>query len=208
MLISVVISVLNKEQFPVSTLESLAVQTGQYELIVVMAADSPGTGLSPLADKAQVIAALGSSRAVQYNAGAAAASGQVLLFLESETRLPADALMAIERNFQLLPQTAGGNFHLEFEPGSLFAKFLNRILKWWRYRGSYGTHTAIFVRTDVFEALHGFQADIKFADYEFARRMEQYGPTLFLHEAVIASKPNFNTALSWSIAPIFVNRKA
>ena len=75
MLISVVISVLNEEQPPVSTLESLTAQTGNCELIVVTADDTTGSNFSLLEDKAKVVSTPGVSRAVQFNAGAAAASG-------------------------------------------------------------------------------------------------------------------------------------
>lgn len=43
----------------------------------------------------------------------------VLLFLEDDLQLPPEALVAIERNLSLLPQTIGGNFHLKFKPPSL-----------------------------------------------------------------------------------------
>ncbi len=208
MLISVIISVLNEEEPPFSVLENLAAQTGAGELIVVMADGATGSDVFPPEDMAQVVCASGVSRAAQFNAGAAAASGQILLFLDSTTRLPANALVAIERNFQLLPQSIGGNFHLKFESNSLFAKFLKSILKWWRYRGSYGSRSAIFVRTDVFEALRGYKPDLKFADFELAQRLEQIGPTLFLPEAVIVPNPGFFTALNWAVAPILVNKKA
>jgi glycosyltransferase involved in cell wall biosynthesis len=65
-----------------------------HEIIVVDGGSTDGTpGLAaPLAD--QVIASP-RGRAVQQNAGAAAASGDVLLFLHADTRLPdrADALV-------------------------------------------------------------------------------------------------------------------
>ena len=208
MLISAVISVLNGEEPPISLVESLAAQTGAYEPIVVTADDAAGPNLFPPQDRIKVVSTSNPSRAAQFNAGAAAASGQVLLFLESPIRLPEDGLGAIERNFRLLPQTVGGNFHPEFEPDSLFAKFLKSSLKWWRYRGSYGSHSAIFVRAGDFEALHGFKSELKFADVEFAHRLEQFGPTLFLHEAVIVPNPGFFTGVSWLIAPILAKRKA
>jgi hypothetical protein len=208
MLISVVISVLNEKESPGSLLESLAAQTGAYEPILVATDDAVGLNFLPSEDRVKVVSTPGVSRASHFNAGAAAASGQVLLFMEAATRLPANALAAIERNFQLLPQSVGGNFHPEFEPDSLFAKFLKYSLKWWRYRGSYGSHSAIFVRTEVFEALHSFKPDLKFADFEFAHRLEQIGPTLFLHEPVIGPNPGFYRGVAWLIAPILTKRKA
>jgi hypothetical protein len=208
MLISVVISVQIEEELSVSLLESLVAETGDCDLIVVTQDDAAGLNSLPLENKVKVIVDPGVSRATQFNVGAAAASGQVLLFLEATTRLPANALAAIEQNYQLLPQSVGGNFHPKFEPESLFSKLLKAGLKWWRYRGSYGSHSAIFVLADVFEALHGFKPDLKFADVEFVHRLEQVGPTLFLHEAVVIPNPGFFTGVAWLVAPILAKRKA
>jgi hypothetical protein len=100
----------------------------------------------------------------------------------------------------------GGNFHFEFEPASPFAKLLKAGLKWWRYRGSYGSYSAIFARAEVFEALPGFKPDLKFGDVEFVHRLEQVGPTLFLHEAVVVPNPGFLTGIAWLMAPILAKR--
>jgi hypothetical protein len=62
------------------------------------------------------------------NAGAAAARGEVLLFLWPDSRLPPNALLAIERNLTLLPQTIGGNFHLKFNDDTPVTRLLSQWL--------------------------------------------------------------------------------
>jgi len=157
--------------------------------------------------RAKVITRPETKRSALLNAGAEAATGQVLLFLWPGTRLPPNALAAIERNLALLPPTVGGNFHVKFDDDSLFARVLKRFLKRWRYRGRYYGHSAIFARRAAFEALGGFKPHKILEDYDFARRMEQYGPTLYLPETVVASARKFTrqkikaTAI-WSIIQI------
>jgi len=121
------------------------------------------------------------------NAGAAAARGEVLLFLWPDSRLPPNALLAIERNLTLLPQTIGGNFHLKFNDDTPVTRLLSHWLKKQRYRGHYDGHSGLFIRREVFQALSGFRPYDILADYDLARRMEKYGPTVYLPEAIISS---------------------
>jgi GT2 family glycosyltransferase len=76
-------------------------------------------------------------------------------------------------------------------------------LKWWRYRGVYYGHSGIFIRKEAFESIGGFQFDTPLADYDFVKRMEKHGPTLYLHQYIIAPAPRYHYALIWLIAPIF-----
>lgn len=182
----------------------LAEQTETVEVIVVHEEDPPD--ISPPIE-GRFIPCAGTTRAVLLNAGAAAAGGDVLLFLWPDTQLPPDAPTAIERNFQLLPQTIGGNFHLKFDDASPFAKLLTRFLKHWRYQGRYYGNSGIFVRRDVFEALGGFQPYPILEDYDFARRMEKDGPTLYLPETVVTSARKFKNhklkaSIVWLLAHI------
>ena len=120
MLISVIISAQNEEQGLVSTLGSLSEQIGEQEVIIVKEDSGPDGSVASSTARVKMVLAETTSREIQFNVGAAAATGDVLLFLEPQHRLSADALEAIERNFQLLQPTVGGNFHLKFENGSLF----------------------------------------------------------------------------------------
>lgn len=103
-----------------------------------------------------------------------------------------------------LPQTIGGSFHVKFDENSLFARWLTKFLKWQRYQGRYYGNGGIFIRKQVFLELGGFQPYDLLEDYDLARRMENYGPTLYLPETVIASPRKFQgrklkAALTWLI---------
>lgn len=147
----------------------------------------------------------GATRGAVLNTGAKAAKGDVLLFLWPGTQLPENALHVIERNFQLLPQTIGGNFHLEFADNSWWARLLTYDLKRLRYEGRYFGNSGLFVRKKIFEALGGFRDYDFLEDYDFVRRMEKYGATLYIPETVIASTHKvrhrkFSAVLIWLIA--------
>ena len=204
MFISVITTISNENSEFATTLANLVKPAGDYEIIIVKPTATAQPALPQSENPARVVPGPGAGQAAQFNTGAAQAQGDVLLFLLPYQRLPVEALLAIEQNFQLLPQSSGGNFHLKFDPNSLFAKVVSYVLKWWRYRGSYGANSAIFVRTELFEALGGFSTELRFADYDFTRRLGQHGPTLFLHEAVTVTNPGLRDVFSWLWAPLLV----
>ena len=149
----------------------------------------------------RVITTDDSSRGGLLNAGAAAAHGDVLLFLWPGNRLPFEGLVTIEKNFLLLPQTIGGNFHLKFDADTFLSCQAKDFIATQRYRGAYYGNSGIFVRKEVFEALEGFKTYNLLEDYEFGRRLEAYGPTLYLPDKIIATteKFGFGTALVWAV---------
>jgi len=124
------------------------------------------------------------------NAGANTANGDVLLFLWPESLLPASACQAIENNLALLTQTIGGNFHVKFHHNTVFYRLVAWMFKKWRYMGHYYGNSGIFVQREVFRALGGFNSGV-LEDYDFARRMERYGPTIYLPEIIIDTSQRF-----------------
>ncbi|MEW5961485.1 MAG: glycosyltransferase, partial [Chloroflexota bacterium] len=136
MLISVIIPTLNNEETIATTLAHLAEQPGDFEVIVVDGGSTDNT-LGLVKGQVKIVPLLDARGGALLNAGAAAARGEVLLFLWPDSRLPPNALSAIERNLQVLPQTIGGNFHLRFDKDTLFTRWLARRLKQQRYMGHY-----------------------------------------------------------------------
>ena len=122
-------------------------------------------------------------RGQQLAAGAARASGDVLLFLHADTLLPPEARGSLERVLQD-PRVSGGNFFLRFEPreapvGRLFTWLYDvrcRVLR------IYYGDSPLFVRSEVYWRLGGFPAQPLFEDWAFIRRLERSERTVYVRD--------------------------
>jgi rSAM/selenodomain-associated transferase 2 len=114
-------------------------------------------------------------RARQMNAGAAAAGGDILLFLHVDTRLPERALETIDAAFQS-DDIVGGAFDLEIDSPHPWLKFVSYTarLRTRITRIPYGDQ-AIFFKRAVFHDLGGY-ADIPIMeDVDIMRRIREKG---------------------------------
>ncbi|ACU89716.1 TIGR04283 family arsenosugar biosynthesis glycosyltransferase [Desulfomicrobium baculatum] len=114
-------------------------------------------------------------RGVQLNHGAAAAGGDVLLFLHADTLLPANAFTLIRQTLRDT-RLSGGAFSLRYEPRTPGLSFIAALanLRSRRTRVPYGDQ-AIFVRRSVFEELNGFAPIPIMEDLEFMTRLRRQG---------------------------------
>jgi rSAM/selenodomain-associated transferase 2 len=144
-------------------------------------------------------------RGVQLGIGATAARGEVLLFLHADARLDVGARFAIQRALGD-PRVVGGNFRLRFDSGTpaawLFSVANDLRRRWLRI---YYGDSAIFVRKDIYERIGGFRPLPLFEDYDFARRLERVGRTVYLRDVPVwvstrrfASAPG-RTLLCWGL---------
>ena len=202
-LFSIILPIFDPSQTITAALESLSPQHSQFEVVVVQRYPVIATGF-PFEQKTTVVTQAGVTRGSLLNCGVTKATGDVFLFLWPGSCLPDDALPAIKTNFNLLPQSVGGNFHVTYDEPSFFTRRLERLLKTWRYQGRYFGHSGIFVRREAFEALGGFRDVDLLEDYDFAQRLDNYGATLFLPQQIIASTSRFQNrkiqaTVSWAI---------
>jgi rSAM/selenodomain-associated transferase 2 len=120
-------------------------------------------------------------RGQQLAAGAAHASGDVLLFLHADTFLPAEARAAVEGALED-PRVGGGNFFVRFQPEESGA---GRLFTWLydlrrRALGIYYGDSPMFVRREVYRRLGGFPSLPLFEDYVFIRRLERSARTTYV----------------------------
>jgi rSAM/selenodomain-associated transferase 2/rSAM/selenodomain-associated transferase 1 len=170
---SVVIPTLNEEEHLESTLESVT-REPDIEVIVVDGGSTDRTAGLALARGARLITTT-ARRARQMNAGAAAASAPVLLFLHGDTRLPpgfsGHALELLARR-----GTAAGAFRLAVA-GSGWGLRLIENLANARSRLlhlPYGDQ-GLFVMADLFRRLGGFPELPIMEDVVFVRRLKDRG---------------------------------
>jgi len=193
-LVSVIVPTLNEARTLPGMLDHLAALPGRIEVVVADGASGDDTarvaGRHPLAPR--VVEASG-GRARQLNAGAAAATGDVLVFVHADSRLPSDAhrsLVAACVDDGLV----GGNFRLEFEGGDLFARGLSAFYRLIRRFGVYYGDSSIFVRREVLQRLGGLRELPIMDDYDLARRLERAGPTACLPGPALTSARRWRRA--------------
>jgi rSAM/selenodomain-associated transferase 2 len=113
-------------------------------------------------------------RAAQMDAGARAATGQVLLFLHADTRLPEHALEHVAAAVR--DGAVGGCFRVRICSDDLRLRAASAIISARsRLVGSATGDQAIFVRRDVFERVGGFGPLPLFEDLELVRRVRAHG---------------------------------
>jgi rSAM/selenodomain-associated transferase 2/rSAM/selenodomain-associated transferase 1 len=128
-------------------------------------------------------------RARQMNAGAAAASGDILLFLHADTRLPADALTRID---QVMKETTcpGGAFKLGI-PSPRWIYRLIAVAANARSRLTripYGDQ-AIFIRKDAFRSLGCYPEIPLMEDVALMQRIKQSGGRIRIIPRYVATSP-------------------
>jgi rSAM/selenodomain-associated transferase 2 len=155
------------------------------ELIVADGGSSDDTAARarPLADG--VIAAT-QGRGVQMNAGAAAATGDILLFLHADTRLPKNADRLILDGLASWGRS-WGRFDVRFDGGGLLA--LVALMMNWRSRLTEITtgDQALFVARTAFERAGGFPAIALMEDVALSAKLKRIGKPLALHACVTTS---------------------
>ena len=190
--------VLNEARALPSRQAELQLQTPPWEWIVVDGGSDDGTpDIARTLGARTVLAERG--RARQLNAGAALASGDVVLFLHADTALAAGALDEIRR---VLRDTAiaGGNFTLRFDDPAHSARILaafyalqHRVLGIW-----FGD-SAIFCRRSTFERLGGFPQLPIMEDLAFVDRLRTAGRTIKLALPVVTSARRYRGRLLTTI---------
>ena len=114
-------------------------------------------------------------RARQMNAGAAAATGEILLFLHADTRLPPAAVEAVRRALAD-PSVVYGRFGVRFDaPGAAFRLIARLMNLRSRLTGICTGDQAIFVRRSAFERLAGYADIALMEDVELTRRLKRIG---------------------------------
>jgi rSAM/selenodomain-associated transferase 2 len=114
-------------------------------------------------------------RARQMNAGATAATGEILLFLHADTRLPAGFEAAITGALAD-PAVVGGRFDVAFDnPAPAFRMIAGLMNRRSRLSGISTGDQAIFVRRAAFEALGGYPEIPLMEDIELTRRLKRLG---------------------------------
>ena len=195
MKISVIIPVLHEGEKINEILDSIKSVSADvpYETIVVDG-DSSGGTIAHISDSSVITLTAPRGRALQMNAGAARACGDILLFLHADTLLPPKAFPKI---ITALSDSSfiGGAFDLKIQNHRWIFRAIGRAASWKHRltRVPYGDQ-AIFMLRRYFENIGGYAGIPLMEDVELMRRVKrQGGRIIILPEAVTTSSRKWET---------------
>jgi rSAM/selenodomain-associated transferase 2 len=186
-MVSVVIPTLNEAGVIVDTLRSLQPMRAAGHEVVVSdggSVDATVERARPLADR---VISVRPGRAGQMNAGAAASSGDVLLFLHADTLLPPGADRLV-RDAVSRPGARWGRFDVRLSGRSVLFRVIEAGISWRsRLTGIASGDQAIFVRRVAFDDVGGFNEMPLMEDLDLSRRLKALAPPVCLRARVVTS---------------------
>jgi len=191
--LSIIIPVLNEGEAIAAALDALAVLRALGAEVIVVDGGSRDATIQRARPRADRVNMAPRGRALQMNAGAKKAAGDVLLFLHADTNLPPDAdhvvLSGLERSGH-----AWGRFDVKIEGRSPVL----RVIAWLmnirsRLTGIATGDQAMFVRRAAFQAAGGFPAIPLMEDIALCKRLKRVSRPLCLRERVTSSGRRWET---------------
>lgn len=155
------------------------------ELIVVdgLSDDHTAELAAPLATR---VIRSGRGRATQMNAGARASTGEILLFLHADTRLPANADWRLAE--VVAAGAAWGRFDVRLSGSQQALRFVESLMNWRsRLSGMATGIQAMFVRRDLFVEVGGFPEIPMMEDIALSRTLRRYARPACLWDQVVTS---------------------
>jgi rSAM/selenodomain-associated transferase 2 len=185
--LSIIVPVLDEGERIARTLDALADMRALGTEVIVVDGGSRDATIQRARLRADQVISAPRGRALQMNAGAQKAKGDVLLFLHADTRLPRDAdhvvLTGLERSGR-----AWGRFDVRLEGRHPLFPVIGWLMSMRsRVTGIATGDQAIFVRRAAFEAASGFAPIPLMEDVALSRRLKRVSGPLCLRDRVITS---------------------
>ncbi len=176
--LSIIVPVLNEGERIAAALDALSDLRSLGSEVIVVDGGSRDATIQRARLRADRVIAAPRGRASQMNAGAARASGDVLLFLHADTRLPKAAehviLHGLERSGRVW-----GRFNVKIEGRSPLLLIVGRLMDVRsRLTGIATGDQAIFVRRDAFESVGGFAEIAADGRHRFVQASQAREPAL------------------------------
>ena len=193
--ISVILPVLDEEKSIAATLSALA-PLKPFETIVVDGGSQDRTVEIAGGFAVQIVHSE-RGRARQMNRGAAQASGDVLLFLHADTRLPATAFADIAGALSDA-RYLSGRFDVILDGTHWMLPLVGRMISYRSRLSQVGTgDQALFVRRAVFQRLGGFPDMPLMEDIAFCRALKRMGDVACLRSRVVTSARRWEVDGLW-----------
>ncbi len=194
--LSVIIPTLNEAGRLADTLRAL--DAGKNIEVVVVDGGSMDATLRIARDHgARCFEATTGGRAAQMNLGAAKATGDTLLFLHADTRVPASYLDDI-RECLARPGVIAGAFRFatDFDSASMRIVAGSTALRARYFQLPYGDQ-GLFLRKSDFRRAGGFRAMPIMEDFEFARRLRHLGRIEIARSAAVTRGERWRRLGPW-----------
>ena len=183
---SIVVPVLHEQKTIGRFIDGVESIRGYDRCELVVVDGDPGGATVGEIEKGRAITLISApGRSRQMNAGAAASSGRVLVFLHADTRLPAGALADIDEALSAGAADAGA-FGLAFDS----ERFVYRLIaatatlrSRWRLL-PYGDQ-ALFIQRRLFENLGGYTDIPVLEDVDLVRRVRRSGAGLTILDSAV-----------------------
>lgn len=173
-----------------STDNSVAIAKELIEILI----DSSTSVISGQVIDWQIIESA-AGRALQMNAGAELATGDVLLFLHADTQLPNHAIADIT---SAVRQAAWGRFDVRLDSSAWMLKVVSQMINWRsRLSGIATGDQAIFIKKPLFEQLGGYPQQPLMEDIELCKRLKAIGKPACLRSKVITSARRWQQYGTW-----------
>ncbi len=188
--VSIIIPVYNEAAHILTLLEELKhhqpdCNTEGNEVIVVDGGSDDGTA-QLVADSGWTLLAADKGRASQMNAAAAVASGDVLLFLHADTRLPKHAIRLIQET--ILNDNVWGRFNVRLSGSGWLFRLIETMMNLRSCITSVATgDQAIFVKRSLFVETGGFPAIALMEDVALSKQLRRVKRAACIKDVAITS---------------------
>jgi rSAM/selenodomain-associated transferase 2 len=191
--LSIIIPVLDEADGIVAALQALAFCRERGAEVIVVDGGSRDRTAALAATLADRVIVAPRGRAVQMNAGAAIARGDVLMFLHADTRLPAFADALVLDGLRASSWT-WGRFDVTIEGRHPVLKMVAGVMNLRSQLTGIATgDQAMFVSRTAFEAVGGFPDQPLMEDIALSKRLKRLGRPLCLAARVTTSGRRWET---------------
>jgi rSAM/selenodomain-associated transferase 2 len=191
MKLSIIVPVFNEARLLRTFLAHLRERAPEAEIVVADGGSSDGTADLATSFCDQLVVGK-RNRAIQMNAGARAAHGEIFWFVHADAEIPWDCLDEIEHIMDN-PKIVGGFFRIRLPQGPVyrltdsFAHYAGLLL-----RMRCGDH-GIFCRRTAFLKIGGFPEVPLMEDVEFFRLLRRRGRVICSQKRILASPRRYET---------------
>jgi rSAM/selenodomain-associated transferase 2 len=179
--------------------------------VIVVDGDDKGQTISSIKNREVIKILSPKGRGKQMNKGASVASGDILLFLHTDTELPEHAFSTISLALDNR-QYIGGAFDLGIKSDRSIFRLIEKLVNI-RFRLTkipYGDQ-AIFIRREFFDRVKGFKEIPVMEDVELMRRIKRLGYKICIIPRKIKTSPRrweeegvmFCTLRNWALISLY-----